>query len=230
MTGNNNLAVLQKYIGGGADLTGVTGLTGAARSYFLFQFLVDFQRPSLIILPGREEADKLFRELQFFMSAHDVEESFTARRLYQFSPYGISPMSGLSPHREVITNRLRSLYALISDKTPIIITSLDALFLKTLPKAAFVRALEYLEEGEEVEREPFLKRLEVNGYQRVSLVEESGDYSVRGGVIDLFSPLYSLPVRLEFWGDQLESIRRFDPVSQRSQDQLKEVIILPASE
>jgi len=62
------------------------------------------------------------------------------------------------------------------------------------------------------------------------LVEERGDYSVRGGVIDIFSPLYPLPVRLEFWGDRLESIRQFDPISQRSMNQSKEMILLPAGE
>ena len=76
----------------------------------------------------------------------------------------------------------------------------------------------------------FSRRLEINGYQRVSIAEERGDYSVRGGVIDVFSPLYPLPTRLEFWGDRLESIRQFDPQSQRSREHLEEMVLLPANE
>jgi transcription-repair coupling factor (superfamily II helicase) len=81
-----------------------------------------------------------------------------------------------------------------------------------------------------VDREDLVKTLEMNGYQHSSMVEERGDYSIRGGVIDVFSPLYALPVRLEFWGDRLESIRRFDPISQRSEETLHELILLPACE
>ena len=151
-------------------------------------------------------------------------------RLHEFLPYDLTPLTGLSPHREVLTRRLQALYALMSNKNPVIITSLEAISFRILPKEAFVRALEYLEVGEELDRAVFLRRLEVIGYQRSSLVEERGDYSVRGGVIDVFAPLHPLPIRLEFWGDRLESIRQFDPNSQRSQNQLNEMVLLPAVE
>ena len=87
-----------------------------------------------------------------------------------------------------------------------------------------------LKTGEDFSRDDLIKKLEAGGYLRTSLVEEQGDYSVRGGVIDVFPPLYDMPVRLEFWGDRLESIRHFNPLSQRSSGQLKEMILLPSSE
>jgi transcription-repair coupling factor (superfamily II helicase) len=87
-----------------------------------------------------------------------------------------------------------------------------------------------MEAGEEVDREKLLKKLEAWGYRRTSLVEERGDYSVRGGVIDLFPPLYSNPLRMEFLGDTLESIRRFETLGQRSLTSLKEFVLLPANE
>jgi transcription-repair coupling factor (superfamily II helicase) len=157
------------------------------------------------------------------------DEPFTGR-LHHFPSYDISPLTGLRPHREVITRRIQSLYALLSDEQAIVVTSLDAVFSKILPKDSFVRSLEYVETNEEVARDALLERLMGMGYQRVSLVEEVGDFSVRGGVIDLFSPLYPVPIRLEFWGDRLESIRHFDTVSQRSQDHLEEAVLLPANE
>ncbi|GAF88895.1 unnamed protein product, partial [marine sediment metagenome] len=168
--------------------------------------------------------------LQFFMSLNETQGPASGTRLHNFPPYDLTPLTGLSPHREVLTRRLQSLYVIMSDKNPVVITSLEAVFSRILPKEAFVGSLEYLEVREEVDRESFLRKLETNGYQRSSLVEEQGDYAVRGGVIDVFSPLYPLPIRLEFWGDRLESIRQFDPLSQRSQDQLKEMVLLPANE
>ena len=164
------------------------------------------------------------------MSETDAASAPDNIRLHEFPPYDLSPLTGLSPHREVLTQRLQALHALIYETNPIVITSLDALFLRILPKNGFVSHLEYFETGEEIERDRLLKKLEITGYRRVSLVEERGEYTVRGGVIDLFPPIYPLPVRLEFWGDRLESIRQFDPLSQRSQSKQNEITLLPASE
>jgi len=230
MSGHNNLAALKNWIKEGISPVGVVGLSGSSRSYFFAQFLADLKKPCLVILSDRKEAETLYRELQFFMSGSWIQADSENTRLFEFPPYDISPLTGLSPHREVVTKRLQALYALMSNQNPVVVTSLEALFFRILPKEALVRSLEYLEVQEEVERAQFFQRLEISGYQRVSLVEEMGDYSVRGGVIDIFSPLYQLPVRLEFWGDRLESIRQFDPVSQRSQNHLEDVVLLPAVE
>jgi transcription-repair coupling factor (superfamily II helicase) len=227
---NQDLATLERWIRGGVSPVRVTGLSGSAQSFFLSQFLANLMRPCLVILPGHKEARKLYKELQFFMSDPDTPESPDGLRLHEFAIYDLTPLSGLSPDREVISRRLQALYVLMSDRNPVVITSLEALLFRVLPKEAMIRSLEYLEEGEEVDRDLFLKRLEATGYQRVSLVEERGDYSVRGGVIDVFPPLYSLPLRLEFWGNRLESMRQFDPFSQRSKKRFKEMILLPSTE
>ena len=108
-------------------------------------------------------------------------------------------VSSVEPYREIVTRRLEALYALMTNKKAVVITSLEAASYRILPKEALVRSLEYFEIGEDVDRDHLLRRLEINGYQRVSIAEERGDYSVRGGVIDVFSPLYPLPTRLEFW-------------------------------
>ena len=220
---NDHLATLKRWVEEGIRDINVNGLSGSAQSYFLSGFLSDFQKPFLIVLPDRKDAEKIYKELRFFMSGKDV-------RLYEFPPYDISPLTGLSPLSEVVTRRVQSLYALMSNKSPVVITSLEAVLFRILPKKAFVQSLDYFETGESIDRDIFLRKLEITGYHRVSLTEEKGDYSVRGSVIDIFSPLYPLPVRLEFWGDHLESIRQFDPVSQRSQNHLKEMILLPANE
>ena len=230
MSEHQNLSMLRNWIDEGVINIGVVGLSGSAQSYFLAQMLTNLKRPCLVILPDRKAAEKVHEELQFFLSAPLEVAAAEDRGLHDFPPYDVTPLTGLSPHREVPVRRLQALYALMSHKSPLVITSLDTLLFRILPKGALVRSLEYLQGEEEIDRSLFIQRLEASGYQRTSLVEERGDYSVRGGVIDLFSPLYSLPVRLEFWGDRLESIRQFDPLSQRSQNHLKEMILLPANE
>ncbi|MBN1276016.1 MAG: transcription-repair coupling factor [Deltaproteobacteria bacterium] len=225
-----NIAELKTWLEQDISPVNITGLSGTALPYFFSKLLEDIRKPCLAVLPSQKEADRLYEELSFFMSDRAAIELSHTPRLYEFPPYDLTPLTGLSPDIEVVIRRLKSLYALITEQNPVIITSLEAVFLKTLPKEAFVNSLDYLEAGEDLDREVFIRKIEAAGYQRSSLVEEKGDYSVRGGVIDLFSPLYPLPIRLEFWGDRIESIRQFDPLNQRSQSFLKEIVLLPAAE
>jgi transcription-repair coupling factor (superfamily II helicase) len=227
---DQNLLTIEKWLEQGFKELSVTGISGAARVYFLSRLLPNQHGPSLVVLPNAKEAHRFHEELKFFLpdvfSLADPEE----RRLYDFPIYDISPLAGLTPHRDIVTRRLQALFALTSQKNPIVVTSVEPLILRILPKKALIDSLDYLEIGEEVKREALLQRLQINGYLRTSLVEETGDYSVRGGVIDLFPPLYSQPIRLEFWGDRIESIRHFDIAGQRSTTHLKDMILLPANE
>ena len=227
---NPYLIVIQKWIEKEVDKISVNGLSGSVRAYFLAELLINTQKPFLIILPKAGDATRFFRELEFFLPESLVDPDSEDRRLFDFPLYDISPLAGLSPHRNVINRRLQTLYALTEMKYPVIVTSLEAVLFRIMPKDAMIEALEYLETGEEIDREDLLRKLERGGYLRTSLVEEAGDYSVRGGVIDIFPPLYSQPVRLDFWGSRLESIRKFDPITQRSTDHMKEMILLPSSE
>lgn len=225
-----NLVILEKWINEGLKELEVSGLSGTARSFFLSSLLSGLDKPSLIVLPNAREAKRLFKHLEFFLPRSFVRGDPDKRRLYDFPLYDISPLKGIRPPRDLVARRLQGLYSLYSGKNSIVVTSIEAALLKVMPKEAMTRALEYLVVGEEVNREDLLQRLEVNGFSRTSLVEERGDYSVRGGVIDVFPPLYAEPVRVEFWGDRVESIRHFETTSQRSTQHMKEVVLLPANE
>ena len=225
-----SLNTVRDWIEEGRKKIEITGLSGSARSWFLSRLIQDVARPCLIVAPGRKDAERLLRELSFFMSGTADSGDDEPARIHEFLPYDLTPLTGLSPHRQVVSRRIHSLWSLIEDPAPAVVTSVEALCFKILPKSSFVDAVEYVESGEETDRDRFIERLEAGGYERCPLVEEYGDYSVRGGVIDLFSPLYPFPLRLEFYGDRVESIRRFDPVGQRSRGALGEAVILPASE
>jgi transcription-repair coupling factor (superfamily II helicase) len=227
---HHSLDQIRNWLEEGRENINISGISGSARSYFLSRLLIEVEKPCLAVVPRAKDAARFYRELEFFLPDVQAQGEPDERRLYDFPIYDISPLKGLSPHRDVISRRLQALYILVSQKKPVVVTSTEALLLRVLPKEAMMKALEYLQVGEEVNRERLVQKLETNGYQRSSLVEERGDYSVRGGVIDLFPPLYDYPVRLEFWGDQLESIRHFEALGQRSTKSLEEVILLPANE
>jgi len=208
----------------------ISGLSGSAQAFLLSRFLLELEKPALIILPRAREADRFYRQLTFFLPEALIDTDPGERRLYRFPAYDISPLAGLSPHREIVNQRLEALYALSSENRPLVLTSLESILFRIMPKTALIDSIEMMEAGDELDRESLIKRLEISGYLRTSMVEERGDYSVRGGVIDIFPPLYTEPVRLEFWGDQIESIRHFDPNNQRSTGSTEELLILPAGE
>lgn len=227
---NEDLSRLLQCIDAGIHAIEVTGLPDSALPYYFFHLFTDLQKPCVVVFPEALDAERCLQALTFFLESGALKENTPDARIHCFPAYDLSPLTGLSPHKEVVSQRIESLYALCNEGNAIVITSLEAALHEILPKNAFIKAIEYLETGEEAERDAIIRKLEAAGYQRTSLVEEKADYSVRGNVIDLFPPLHPLPVRMEFWGDQIESIRHFDPLSQRSKKVLKELVILPANE
>ena len=199
----------------------ISGISDTALSFLYSHILREIKRPNIIILPTKKQAKKIIKELNFFLP--DIP-------IYEFPPYDISPFSGLNPHREIISNRIASLFLLLNEESPILVTSLDAILLKTVEKKVFLDFIDYIEKDEEFERDLLIKKLEQGGYQRVPVVEDIGDYAVRGNVIDIFPPIYQSPVRLEFFGDFVESIRYFDPLTQMSNSKTDSIILLPCSE
>ncbi|PKN63583.1 MAG: transcription-repair coupling factor [Deltaproteobacteria bacterium HGW-Deltaproteobacteria-15] len=227
---DENLTRVTDLVRAGEPNIRVVQSSGAARAYFLAALFTEIRRPCLVVFPTAKEAARFVRELEFFLPESSTQGAPGERRLYDFPAYDVTPLAGVSPHREIVSRRIEGLYALMSEQNAIVVTSVEAFRLRILPKESLKRAVEYLEPEEEVSREGLIRRLEASGYLRTSLVEEKGDYSIRGGVIDVFPPLYTDPIRIEFWGDRMESIRHFDPLSQRSTRNLKEAVILPAGE
>jgi transcription-repair coupling factor (superfamily II helicase) len=99
-----------------------------------------------------------------------------------------------------------------------------------IPRHALSRHAEYVVSGEELDRETLVRRLIQGGYQETALVEDPGDFAIRGGLVDVFPPLYVDPIRIELFGDTVESIRSFSPADQRSLHTMTEATILPAAE
>ncbi len=143
------------------------------------------------------------------------------------------PYDRISPSRALAAQRAAALYTLATlspDTQMIIVTTGSAAMQKVPPRSALAKAGFQAVAGQALPREQLQSYLDHNGYSRASTVMEAGDYAIRGGIIDIFPPALKNPIRLDFFGDELESIRSFDVSTQRTTDKLKYVQLAPVSE
>ncbi len=141
----------------------------------------------------------------------------------------LPPFSPRSASREGWTERLAALYALQNGQARGVLLTADNLLPKLVPLDFFEGRELRLVQGEEVSLELILEQVTQWGYERVSMVSNAGEVARRGDILDIMPPGYDKPVRLDFFGDLIEEIRLFDPVSQRSKANLSEVLVLPVS-
>lgn len=207
----------------------VQGLQGGARAFVLSLVAQSSRRPIVIIAASARDAENLYDDLTLFFG-EDPSLSPIQKRLHLFPSWEVLPFEKLSPHPDNLAGRLEGLYKLVEEPAPVLIGAPAALMQKVIPKEALKRSYLYLVAGQDVSRDTLLEHLVQWGFQNVPLVEDRGDFAVRGGIIDLFSPGYRRPVRLEFDGECLESIREFSSASQRSERSLEELLLLPVKE
>ncbi len=210
----------------------VAGLQGSAPAYFLFQSWVRTRRPMLIVCADQKEAQTLYQDLSFFAQRDPDETAFFLPDPILFFPaYEKPDFREYSPQSDTAAQRLACLYSLLTRPGPVLlITSIQALDSAVIPRKHLSKEVDYLARREETSREDLLLGLTRWGYLRTPLVEGPGDLSVRGGIMDICSPMYSRPIRIEFFGDLVESIREFNPATQRSVFDLEELVLLPISE
>ncbi len=202
---------------------GLTGLRGSSKAYFLSRWREKVGGPLLIVVPASERAEFLIEDLQFF----EAEK----KGVYLLFPqWETLPYDEIPPHPEIVRERLNCLYSLLKGEEVVIVSPIKALMQKVLPPANLKESILALSVGREVDREGLTRFLREGGYTSSRLVEERGDFSVRGAIIDIYSPIYEEPLRLEFNGDRVESIRRFEIDTQRSimGETMERAILLPA--
>jgi transcription-repair coupling factor (superfamily II helicase) len=193
----------------------VAGLGGAARALVVAELLQAHPRPAVVIVRSMADAHRAAQDLRFF-GAPVLEFPEREPRLWRGGHHREA-----DAERAVIARRLAGGEPLAVVVTP---AGLDT----TLPSPReFAGNTLRIGVGDRLERELLLEAFEAAGYERVDTVVEVGQWSVRGGIVDVFVPSHASPARLEFFGDDVESIRLFDPTTQRSTETLDEVIVLP---
>ncbi|MFQ5486636.1 MAG: transcription-repair coupling factor, partial [Desulfobacterales bacterium] len=180
--------------------------------------------PIVVILPSSKDEEKFYQDLHFFSNRSNLP-------IIDFPSYHILPFKFLSSHNETAAKRIRTLYRLIAGGgSPLVVTTVDALLQKIVPKNEITDFAELILEGEEIDREGLIQKLISGGYTRSLIVEEPGDFSLRGGILDLYTPLYSYPLRIKLTGETVDSLRFFSPLTQRKRKRVSEAVILPARE
>ncbi|NOZ41685.1 MAG: transcription-repair coupling factor, partial [Alphaproteobacteria bacterium] len=151
-----------------------------------------------------------------------------------FPAWDCLPYDRVSPNPDISARRMTTLSRLLSGKTPVnttlVITTINAITQLIPAQDSLKDSSFHLNSGSQIEVEKLIAFLGRNGYARASTVMEHGDFAIRGGLIDIFPSGREDPVRIDLWGDDIESIRLFDPISQRSSDKITEITLVPMSE
>src|SRR5262245_53803698 len=160
----------------------VQGLKGGARAYFISRFLADQPRPAIVLLAGAKDAERFAGDLRFFFGETDSASPF-ARRVHYLPSWDVSPFEDLSPPADVIAARIEGLYHLRQSRHPVIVTTPESLLQRVPPVDAFAQRYLYLVQGDTVDRDRLGQQLASWGFRRLGLVEDRGEFSMRGSII-----------------------------------------------
>src|SRR5260370_297543 len=205
----------------------LSGLTTTAKALYLVLLWQGTERNLMVVVDGSKEAETLGELVETFF---DLLVTSDIPRPQSIPALDVLPSQRLSPHSEISEQRAVGLWRLASHKTTITITPVSSALLRTEP-AEFYRQLTLtLRTGEEIPLDDLLAHLRSIGYEKRDPVEMVGEYSLRGGMLDIFPAEASKPIRIELFGDLIESIRRFDVETLRSVMQIAETTLLPVVE
>ena len=219
------LAALSK----GVPCLRADGLWGSSRALATAGLLQRSGRPILLLAPGPVQRHQAAQDTAFFLatlSGGPVDGPVGEGRVLEF-PSGSGASWRGGRHREPDAERALCCRRLLDGDAVAIVATPSGLAIPVPPPESFKRRTFTLTVGEGSDREILLALLEAAGYERVETVLEVGQWSLRGGIVDIFSPTHAQPVRAEFFGDEVESLRLFDPTSQRSIGQLQDLTVLP---
>ncbi len=215
------LCNLIRQINEGSARINVSGLKGASRPFLTALLYARLERPLLIVCPEEKEAAAFARNLSLFLGEKHV---------FHYPSLDFLTIDMFALQKEEELTRLEVLTNLQMKTRTVVVTSVIALMQKVTPLSEFNNYLQIISAGDTLNRDDFCARLLSGGYKRESLVEEKGEFSIRGSIIDIFPPAEKNPLRLEMFGDDIESIRMFDGSSQRSTSATDVFIVPPASE
>jgi transcription-repair coupling factor (superfamily II helicase) len=205
----------------------VSGLTPTAKALLLALFQRAAQRPLIFVVNDNRAVEDLIPVLRGFAeltSAGDPDSiiSLPAR--------DVLPFQNLSPHPELQEERATALWKIATGAANIVVSPIAATAIKLQSADYYSGLARTIRRGESFDLESLLAHLNTVGYTSTDVVEMPGQYAVRGGILDVYSPEADRPLRIEFFGDEAESIRKFDPTSQRSSNPVDEALLLPLTE
>ena len=236
VSAREGFAEMAAHLGGGASVLRLYGCEGGFEAAVIARAAIDLaarkQSPLVVITPDEATAQTLRRDLEFFLSGADPHAgAIPTPRLLSLPAYDTTPWADLSPDRRAIVQRMSTLFRLSQGLTgDVLVAPITALARRVIPKRSFASFVDIIQSEQQIDRDHVVDLLQRGGYVRAPVVEDPGSYAVRGGVLDVFVPLYKFPLRIELFGDEVESIKIFDPTTQRTMRAVEEIYLHPVRE
>ena len=197
----------------------VSGLLGSSGSIFTSILHGELGPTTAVICPNGAENIK-----------EDLESILGDEAVLSFPDWEILPYDEFSPHEAIVGTRLRTLSRLLAGEGGVVVIPLRALMRRIIPPHDLAKAVVEINLGRVISPEQLVSSLVRMGYTRRQVVEDVGTFATRGGIIDVYPQGLDNPVRVEFFGNDIDSIREFDPITQRSIKRIEKSNILPARE
>jgi transcription-repair coupling factor (superfamily II helicase) len=218
---------VQRHLSLGAGRRRVSGLTATARAVYLPLMARAARQPVIVLVADNKAAEALEPMLR---AGCELTGAVDPALVVRLPAHDVLPFENLSPHPDVQEQRAAALWKLATGAVSILIAPVEAAALRLFDRDYYAGLAVTLKRGEEVDVEVLTGHLASVGYTQMDLVEMPGQFTRRGGILDVYSPESDRPVRIEFFGDEIETIRKFDPETQRSQSGLDEAQLLPLTE
>ena len=225
-----NLPVFKRaatHLRDSAERISVSGLSPTAKALTLVLLQKAAGHPIILIVADNRAAEDTLPLLQSFA---ELTQAIDPNAIVQLPARDVLPFQNLSPHPEIQEARATALWKIASGAASIVVAPVSASTIRLRSGEYYADLARSVRRTETIEVEPLLQHLNTVGYTSTDVVEMPGQYALRGGILDVYSPEADRPVRIEFFGDEVESIRKFDPATQRSSNPVDEALLLPLTE
>src|SRR5277367_29772 len=218
---------VRRHLSGGTGRRRVSGLTFTARALYLPFFVRAANAPCIIIVADNKAAEALQTAV---LSVCELTGALPPESILRLPAHDVLPFENLSPHPEIQETRATTLWKIATGQARLVIAPVEAACMRLFPRDYYRALTLHLKVGEEYMPDMLVEHLLSVGYTKVDVVEMPGQVTLRGGILDVYSPEMDRPVRIDFFGDEIESIRKFDPETQRSSSPLDDALLLPLTE
>src|SRR5437016_7073523 len=209
-----------------AGVVSITGLHDVAKALVAVYLMSALRRPAFFLTGSNRRAEALAETLRFFTTIFSGAASSVAT----LPSFDRLPWESQSPHADILERRATTLFRLADGQISLVIAPMAAALWRYQDPAAYLYLTKTLAKDSEIAHEELITHLGSVGYTRTEMVELPGQFAVRGGIVDVFSPEAARPVRIELLGDTVESVREFDPRTQRSIAPVVRTTFLPLTE
>ena len=205
----------------------VSGLIPTAKALLLVLFQRSAQRPLIFVVKDNHAVEEFLPVLRGFC---ELTSACDPDSIVALPARDVLPYQNLSPHPELQEERATALWKIATGAASIVVSPVAATAIRLRSSDYYTDLARTIRRGESFDLESLLAHLNTVGYTSTDVVEMPGQYAVRGGILDVYSPEADRPLRIEFFGDEADSIRKFDPASQRSSTPVDEALLLPLTE